>query len=84
MGGVCTLWKHNIIGKTTMPVYAIYQYSCDMCGNEEITGPARFVQANNEEEVKEVFPERPFSGFVVKEIQIETIAWIKIQRQILG
>lgn len=67
-----------------MPVYAVYQYSVDLCGNEEIIGPDRFVEAENEEEVKEIFPERAFSGFIVKEIQIETVAWIKIQQQILG
>lgn len=67
-----------------MPVYAIYQYSADLCGNEEIIGPDRFVEAKNEEEVKEIFPEGSFVGFIVKEIQIETVAWIKIQQQILG
>ena len=67
-----------------MPVYAIYQYSADTCGNEEITGPNRFVQAETEEEVKEVFPKGFLSGFIVREIQIETVAWVKIQRQILG
>jgi hypothetical protein len=67
-----------------MPVYAIYEYSADTCGNEEIIGPDRFVQADSEEEVKEIFPEKPFKGFIVKEIQIETIAWVKIQQQILG
>ncbi len=67
-----------------MPVYAIYQYKSDNRGNEEITGPDRFVQADTEAEVREVFPEGLFDGFIVKEIQVETIAWIKIQEQING
>lgn len=67
-----------------MPVYAIYQYKSDNRGNEEITGPDRFVQADTEAEVREVFQEGLFEGFIVKEIQIETIAWIKIQEQING
>jgi hypothetical protein len=67
-----------------MPVYAIYKYSVDLCGNEEIIGPDRFVEANNEEEVREIFPEGSFNGFIVREILIETVTWIKIQQQIIG
>jgi hypothetical protein len=67
-----------------MPVYAIYSYSADTCGNEEITGPDRFIQADNEEEVKEIFPEGFLVGFIVREIQVETLAWVKIQQQMLG
>jgi len=67
-----------------MAVFAIYSYSSDNRGNEEIIGPDRFIQADTEEEVKEVFPEGIYQGFIVKEINIETLAWVKIQSQMLG
>ena len=67
-----------------MPVYAIYDYAVDLCGNEEITGPIQYVQAENKQEVREVFPESSFVGYIIKEIEIETVTWIKIQQQMLG
>ncbi len=65
-----------------MPIYAIYNYSIDLCGNEEINGPIRYIQADTEEEIREVFPAGAFVGYIVKEIKIETVAWIKIQQQL--
>lgn len=67
-----------------MPVFAVYTYSADNRGHEEITGPDRFVEADTEEEVKDFFPEGVYNGFIVREIHIETMAWVKIQTQMLG
>jgi len=67
-----------------MPVFAVYKREADTCGNEDITGPIRYIQADKIEDVEEIFPDHPFLGYIVREIQIETVAWIKIQQQTLG
>jgi hypothetical protein len=60
-----------------MTVYAIYeQYGYD---EDEIHGPIHYVQAENKKEVEEIFP---FADYQIKEINIETVNWLKIQKQI--
>lgn len=65
-----------------MSIFVVYRREADTCGNEDFIGPLRYVEANNVKEVEEVFPKGVFVGYYIKEIEIETIAWIRIQEQL--
>jgi len=65
-----------------MPVFAVYQRSADTCGNEDVVGPIKYIEANNILDVEEIFPIGFLAGFYVEEINIETISWVKIQNQL--
>jgi hypothetical protein len=57
-----------------MHIYAIFEYETD----ELYYGPIRYVEANNIEEVKEIFP---LCWYHIREIEVESVAWVKIQQQ---
>jgi hypothetical protein len=61
-----------------MTVYAIYE-RYGYYDDEEIRGPIHYAQAENKQEVEEIFP---FADYQIKEINIETVNWLKIQKQI--
>jgi len=69
--------EHRIEDYNTM-IYAIYRYESE--DDDDLYGPVRYVQADSIEEIEEVFPR---SYFLIKELEIETLAWIKIQEQML-
>lgn len=56
-----------------MPIYAIYKRESDTCGNENITGPFKYIKADNIKDVEEVYPKGFFIGNLIEEIQIEEL-----------
>lgn len=65
-----------------MPVFAIYKFTADTCGNEDVVGPIQYVEADNIRDIEELFPRGFLTGYYTREINIETIGWLKIQAQL--
>lgn len=65
-----------------MPIFAVYRREADTCGSEDIYGPIRYVEAENIKEVEEIYPHGFLCGHEVREIKVESIAWINIQNQL--
>ncbi len=65
-------------------IYAVYERQSDTCGNSDIIGPIKYVQAENEEEIRELYPRGFLCGYEIKEIEVETVNLIRIKRQFEG
>jgi hypothetical protein len=65
-----------------MPVFAVYERSADTCGNEDVVGPTKYIEADNILDVEELYPHGFLVGFYVRQISIETVNWVKIQQQL--